>query len=115
MGTTARWGRVSFVHNLTLILHIFTSTTFTREARIIFKAGRNRDGYFNADDLLQQVDNAIDIFDVLTKGYAQGLFLFDNAPSHQKRAPDAISARKMVKGASYIFASCRRRAAATAA
>ncbi|KAI0266630.1 hypothetical protein BGY98DRAFT_1069572 [Russula aff. rugulosa BPL654] len=68
------------------------------EARIIFKAGRNRDGYFDADDLLQQVDKAIDIFEGLTKGWAQGLFLFDNAPSHQRRAPDAISARHMVKG-----------------
>ncbi|KIJ32847.1 hypothetical protein M422DRAFT_95085, partial [Sphaerobolus stellatus SS14] len=27
-----------------------------------------------------------------------GLFLFDNAPSHQKQAPDALSARKMPKG-----------------
>ncbi|KAI0270914.1 hypothetical protein BGY98DRAFT_923292, partial [Russula aff. rugulosa BPL654] len=68
------------------------------EARIIFKAGRNRDGYFDTNDLLQQVDKAIDIFEGLTKGWAQGLFLFDNAPSHQKCAPDAISAQHMVKG-----------------
>jgi hypothetical protein len=53
---------------------------------------------FSSEDLLAQVDRAIDVFEGLTKGYAQGLFLFDNAPSHQKRAPDAISARKMVKG-----------------
>lgn len=39
-----------------------------------------------------QVDKAIDIFEGLTQGWAQGLFLFDNAPSHQKRALDAISA-----------------------
>jgi len=32
------------------------------EAHIIFKAGKNRDGYFIADDLIQQVDKAIDIF-----------------------------------------------------
>lgn len=50
--------------------------------------------------MLRQVDNAIDIFEGLTKGWAQGLFLFDNAPSHRRRAPDAISARYMVKGAS---------------
>jgi hypothetical protein len=80
---------------MAFISHIF----ITREARIIFKAGKNRDGWFDADDLLQQVDKAIDIFEGLTKGSAQGLFLFDNAPSHQKRAPDAISARNMVKGA----------------
>jgi hypothetical protein len=80
--------------------HIYlTIFIITREARVIFKAGRNRDGWFSADDLLRQVDNAIDIFEGLTNGWAQGLFLFDNAPSHQKRAPDAISARNMVKGA----------------
>jgi hypothetical protein len=69
-----------------------------REARIIFKPGINRDGYFTADDLLRQVDYAIDIFEGKTKGNSQGLFLFDNAPSHQKRAADALSARKMPKG-----------------
>jgi hypothetical protein len=69
-----------------------------RDARVLFKAGKNRDGWFGSDDLITQVDRAIDIFEGLTKGHAQGLFLFDNAPSHQKRAGDAISARKMVKG-----------------
>ncbi|KIJ31064.1 hypothetical protein M422DRAFT_90429, partial [Sphaerobolus stellatus SS14] len=68
-----------------------------REARIIFKAGKNRDGYFASEDLLKQVDKAIDIFEGKTKGRAIGLFLFDNAPSHQRRAPDALSARKMPK------------------
>jgi hypothetical protein len=55
------------------------------------------DGYFDANDLQRQVDFAIDIFEGKTKGYAQGLFLFDNAPSHQKQAPNALSARKMPK------------------
>ena len=41
--------------------------------------------------------NAIDIFEELTCSFATGLFMFDNAPSHQKRAPDALSAHKMVK------------------
>lgn len=67
------------------------------EARLFFKAGKNRDGYFDCEDLLQQVDNAIDIFEGRSKGFATALFLFDNAPSHQKRAPDALSARKMPK------------------
>src|SRR6266699_6962338 len=68
-----------------------------REARVIFKAGKNRDGWFSGEDLLRQVDTAIDIFEGKTNGFATGLFLFDNAPSHQKRAPDALSARKMPK------------------
>lgn len=49
------------------ISHILTST---REARIIFKAGKIRDRYFDMDDLLRQVDNAIDIFEGHTKGWA---------------------------------------------
>src|SRR6266849_2085656 len=90
------------VYHLTFISLIFT---FTRKARIIFKVRQNRDGYFDMDDLLQQVNKAIDIFEGLTNGRAQGLFLFDNAPSHQKCALNAISARNMVKGASHFPSS----------
>ena len=43
------------------------------------------------------MDKAIDIFEERTNGFAMGLFLFDNAPSHQKQADDALSARKMPK------------------
>jgi hypothetical protein len=74
-------------------------TSVFREARVIFKAGKNWDGYFGAQELLAQVDHAIDIFEGLSKGNFKAIFLFDNAPSHQKRALDAISARKMVKSA----------------
>jgi len=75
--------------------HIFTST---REARIIFKPRKNRKGFFDAVKFLSQVDNTINIFEGLTRYEAQGLFLFDNMPSHQKHAADAISAWNMVKG-----------------
>jgi hypothetical protein len=67
------------------------------EARVVFKAGKNRDGYFSALDLLKQVEHTIDLFEDKTNSFATGLFMFDNAPSHQKRAPDALSARKMPK------------------
>lgn len=74
-----------------------------REARIFFKAGANRGGYFGAKELLEQVGHAIDVFEGKTRGEdVQGLFLFDNAPSHQKRALDAISARKMPKS-TFLF------------
>jgi hypothetical protein len=72
----------------------FLRTKFS-EARILFKAGKARDGYFDSKAFLQQVDHAINIFEERTNGFAVGLFLFDNAPSHQKRADDALSARKM--------------------
>jgi hypothetical protein len=68
-----------------------------RSACIIFKAGKNRDGYFTSDDLIKQVDTALDIFEEWTNVLATGLFIFDNAPSHQKRADDALSSRKMPK------------------
>ena len=71
-----------------------------QEAHLVFKAGKQRDGYFSSENLLQEVEKAVDIFEGKTKGFAQGLFLFDNAPSHQKRAPDALSARKMPKNPS---------------
>ena len=70
---------------------------WNRDAHVVLKAGKNRDGYFDANDLLAQVDKAVDIFEEQTNGFATGLFLFDNAPSHQKRAPNAISAGKMPK------------------
>lgn len=78
----------------------------------MFCAGKNRDGYFTAEHLIKQVDRAIDIFEGKTNGFAVGLWLFDNAPSHQKRAPDALSARHMVKNPSPTWTSksgCRMR------
>ena len=50
------------------------------------------------DHLIVQVHRVIDIFKHNASGWAQALFLFDNASSHQKQAADVISARKMVKG-----------------
>ncbi|KAJ7307025.1 hypothetical protein DFH08DRAFT_657161, partial [Mycena albidolilacea] len=67
------------------------------EARLLFKAGKTRDGWFDSDDMLVEVERAIDIFERKTHKWATGLILFDNAPSHQKRTADALSARKMPK------------------
>jgi hypothetical protein len=39
----------------------------------------------------------IDIFEVKTNHTMTALFLYDNAPGHLKRAPDGLSARKIVK------------------
>ena len=43
------------------------------------------------------------IFDDITGDDAQVLFLFNDAPSHQKCADNALSTCLMVKGASYII------------
>ncbi|KIJ37752.1 hypothetical protein M422DRAFT_177397 [Sphaerobolus stellatus SS14] len=70
-----------------------------REARILFKAGKNRDGYFDCDDLCKQIKTAIGLFEEqFPNKSAIAAFGFDNASSHQKRAPDALSARHMPKG-----------------
>jgi hypothetical protein len=65
--------------------------------RVTFKAGKNRDSYFDNDDLIQQVELSMDIFEDKTHSFKRVLFLFDNAMLHQKRVLDAPSARKMVK------------------
>ena len=74
-----------------------------REAHIVFKPGKSRNGYFRSNKLLTQVDHAITILEGRANGLAQGLFMFDNAPSHMKRADDVISATKMVKSVSTFF------------
>ena len=74
-----------------------------REAHIIFKPGKSHNRYFDSNELLTQVDHVITIFEGRANGLAQGLFIFNNAPSHMKRAADEVSATKMVKSASTFF------------
>ena len=69
----------------------------------MFKPGKNCDGFFDSTELIVQVDCVINIFEGKSNGLAQGLFLFDNTPSHLKHAADAISVIKMVKSASIFF------------
>jgi len=45
---------------------------------------------------MQQVEKAVAIFESKTNGTATALFMFNNAPSHQHCAPDALSAWHMV-------------------
>ena len=65
------------------------------EARVLFKAGTNRDGYFTNDEILEQATHAMDI---LEKHFPrdQHVFVYDNARTHLKRSPYALSARNMV-------------------
>ncbi|KIJ42644.1 hypothetical protein M422DRAFT_170720 [Sphaerobolus stellatus SS14] len=69
----------------------------TQEARVIFKAGKNHEGYFSNEHILAQTELAIELFEDHFPGTAIAAFAFDNAPSHQKRAADALSALKMPK------------------
>jgi hypothetical protein len=66
----------------------------TASARVLFKAGRNRDGYFSNEEILSHATTAMDI---LTRYYPDDdhVLVFDNAPTHTKRPDDALSALKM--------------------
>ncbi len=65
-------------------------------ARVLFKAGKNREGYFTNDDILKQTTNTMNI---LEKHYPEydHIFCFDNAKTHLKRDEDALSARRLPK------------------
>ena len=98
---TADWGPLCD-NDRCVATGFFSSQSYSllhSEAWIVFRAGKTRDSWFTADHLLAQVDDTINIFQECTKGHAQGLFLFDNTPSHRKHANDALSAHLMVKGA----------------
>ena len=56
-----------------------------------------KDGYFCNDQFIDQVTKAVDIFETKYPN-AQGLFLFDNAPSHWKMSPDALNVNLMNVG-----------------
>jgi hypothetical protein len=68
----------------------------SEQARVVFKAGKNREGYFACEDVLKQVTTAMDILDQHFSG-EDHVFVFDNATTHLKRADDALSARHMPK------------------
>ena len=65
------------------------------QARLLLET--HREGYFTNDHLLEQVARTIDIFERVHP-HTTALFLFDNAPSHQKVADDALNADKMNVG-----------------
>ena len=68
----------------------------TQTARVMWKPGKNRDGYFDNNDFMEQVDK---VMDILESDYTaeDHLLLFDNATIHLKRRDDALSARRMPK------------------
>jgi hypothetical protein len=78
------------------------SPDWKESARVLFKAGKNRDGYFTNEDIVWQADVAMDI---VAKHYPDEdhIFVFDNATTHLKREDTALSARKMTKGPSNTF------------
>jgi hypothetical protein len=68
----------------------------TEEARVLSKAGKNQEGYFTSDDILDQAETAINI---LKKHYLDEdhVLVYDNATTHLKCADGALSAQRMLK------------------
>ncbi|EGN94508.1 hypothetical protein SERLA73DRAFT_171486 [Serpula lacrymans var. lacrymans S7.3] len=73
-----------------------TSPDSKQCTRILFKASKNHQGYFSNEDILSHACQAMDL---LENWYSTEthVLVFDNAPTHLKRADDALSARKMSK------------------
>ncbi|KAG2214173.1 hypothetical protein INT45_005263 [Circinella minor] len=64
--------------------------------RKFFEAGTNREGYWNSDNLHEQViDNAIPLFKNLHLG-CQAIFLFDQSSNHHAYASDALVASRLI-------------------
>ncbi|KIL54686.1 hypothetical protein M378DRAFT_1052139 [Amanita muscaria Koide BX008] len=68
----------------------------TEFARVIFRPGKNHEGYFTNEDILAQVEKAMAI---LTKFYPDEdhYFIYDNASTHLSRAGNALSSIRMPK------------------
>ncbi|KAI0245786.1 hypothetical protein BJV78DRAFT_1158376 [Lactifluus subvellereus] len=69
---------------------------------VLFRAGKNQEGYFTNDDILSQFEIAVQ----LVKKYFLGddhIFVYDNTTTHLKRDAGALSASKMTKGPSANF------------
>ncbi|PBK82030.1 hypothetical protein ARMGADRAFT_947274 [Armillaria gallica] len=66
----------------------------SRSARVLFKAGKTRDGYFTNTEIIDQASNAMDILDEYFPWF-QHVFGYNNATNHKKRHRNALSALKM--------------------
>lgn len=78
------------------VRHLLMITCSSQSARIYFKAGKQREGYFTHEKFFAQVRKALDIFEERFPG-SKALVALDNATTHAKRADNALAARHMPK------------------
>jgi len=73
-----------------------------KSTRVLFRAGKGRDGYFDNENIRAQMSIAMDI---VWSNYADEdhIFVLDNAKTHAKRAEGSQSALRMPKGPSTNF------------
>ena len=72
------------------------STDGVQSTRVLFKAGKQREGYFTNADILSHAGTAMDILnqDYRDEDY---VLVFNNATTHLRREEDVLSATKMPK------------------
>ena len=73
-----------------------------KRVRVLFRAGKACDGYFDNDNVRTHLAMAMEI---LTANYSdeEHVFVFDNAKTHSKRPEGSQSAMRMTKGPSANF------------
>jgi hypothetical protein len=69
------------------------------EARQLFKAGKNQDGYFTNNDIVEQAERAMDILEKYFP-HDDHVLVYDNASTHLKHTDGALSAHHMPKNIS---------------
>lgn len=96
-GCKERRGELSSRFVITASDGIELTFVISESARVIFRLGSNRDGYFTCAQVVKQLQKAIKIVQETFPDYTH-VFIYDNAPSHTKRLEDTISAKTMPKG-----------------
>ena len=74
----------------------------TESARVLFRAGKNREGYFTNHEIIDQFEKAVNIVRRHYPG-ENHVFVYDNATTHLKREEGSLSASKMPKNPSDTF------------
>jgi len=68
--------------------------TISQDARVVIYPGSNGDAWWDTEQLLRQVKDAIQIFEVAHVG-KEALFIFDQSSAHASLPPDALKAFEM--------------------
>ena len=67
-----------------------------KHVRVVMKPGKNKDGYFISDEIIDQANTAMDILEEYYPQY-EHVLIYDNAPTHLKHPEDSLSACRMPK------------------